>query len=80
MGLLAATGFGALVPILIALACPLVMILMMRGGKHGHHHSDVPRGEMTLEELKRERDRLNEEIGQRAEQRRPRSHRRTENA
>ena len=73
MTLIAATGV-ALIPILFALACPLMMILMMRGHGHGHgghsHSADeLPRERMTLDELKRHRDELNEEIAERAEQR-----------
>lgn len=73
MTLLAASGFAGLIPLLFVLACPLMMIFMMRG-MHGHsghaqagneHHS---RDQMTLDELKRERDELNEQIADRAEQ------------
>ena len=72
MTILAATGFGGLAALLIVLACPLMMIFMMRGthrggGRAQGQQDDRPRDEMTLEELKTERDALNEEIGQRAE-------------
>ena len=70
MTLIAASGLGAVVLILFALACPLMMIFMMRGhgghggGRHGHgEHS-----QKSLDELKTERNELNEEIGRRAEQ------------
>ena len=35
MTLLAVSGLVALIPILFVLACPLMMIFMIRGG-HGH--------------------------------------------
>ena len=72
MTLMAVSGIGAAIPFLLFLACPLMMVLMMRGmhGQGGHrgHAEAKPRSEMTLDELKDERDALNEEIGQRAEQ------------
>jgi hypothetical protein len=59
-----------ILPFVLVLACPLVMILMMRGG-HGHvghaHDAKPPREPVSLDELKRERDELNELIGARAE-------------
>ena len=73
MTLLAASGFAALIPLLLVLACPLMMIFMMRG-MHGHsghapdHDGYHSRDRMTLDELKRERDMLNEQIADRAEQ------------
>jgi DUF2933 family protein len=71
MALLAASGLGAALPFLFILICPLAMVFMMRG-MHGHggHHAGgpKPRGEMTMDELKHERDELNDEIGRRAEQ------------
>lgn len=71
MTLIAATGLAVLVPILVALACPLMMIFMMRGmhghGGHGAHGHHGPSGR-SLDELKAERDALNEEIGRRAEE------------
>ena len=72
MTLIAASGFGALIPLLFVLACPLMMIFMMRGmhGQSGDaqgHDQTARRDQMTLDELKRERDALNEEIGERAE-------------
>lgn len=71
-------ALGGVLPLLLILACPLMMILMMFG-MHGHGHGHAghqappdeaqpPRQRMTLEELKRERDELNALIGDRAEQ------------
>ena len=79
MALLAASGIASAVPFLLVLACPLLMIFMMRGMQGGHgaesHHGQrarqKPAGEMSLDELKAERDVLNEEIGRRAELRQP---------
>lgn len=68
MSLLAATGGSALF-LLFVLACPLIMFLMMRTGMHGSSgQQDDPtrRSEMTLDQLKHERDELNELIAQRA--------------
>ena len=57
--------------LLLILACPLMMIFMMRG-MHGHGGSALAapksREQMSLDELKRERDELNGLIGDRAEQ------------
>lgn len=68
MTLLFATGFPGLFALLFVLACPLLMLFMMRG-MHGHgsqaHHDS---GRMTLDELKRERDALNDQIADRAQQ------------
>jgi hypothetical protein len=72
MTLLAVSGLVALIPILFVLACPLMMIFMIRGG-HGHgggsneHAVQPSRQQWTLEELKRERAALNEQIAERAE-------------
>lgn len=78
--LIAAFGLASLLTVLIVLACPLMMIFMMRGvhGGHGAGHAAGGHGETsdeypdhsqkTLDELKHERDLLNEEIGQRAEE------------
>jgi hypothetical protein len=76
--MLAASNLSAALPLLIALACPLMMILMMRGGHshdgHGHgeaasqeHPTDTakPRDQMTVEELERERAELDEQIASR---------------
>ncbi|HEY6053406.1 MAG TPA: DUF2933 domain-containing protein [Gaiellaceae bacterium] len=71
-------ALGGVLPLLLILACPLMMVLMMFG-MHGHGHGHAgrqappdeaqpPRQRMTLEELKRERDELNALIGDRAEQ------------
>jgi len=73
MTLLAVSGFAAFLPILLILACPLMMIFMMRGMHSGHGgkpQADVkpPREQMSLDELKQERDELNGLIGDRAEQ------------
>ena len=83
MSILASSGLGGFVWLLFVLACPLMMIFMMRGmhgghghGGHGHagHHADEPaettppRETMSLDELKRERDELNALIGDRAEE------------
>lgn len=83
MSILASSGLGGFVWLLFVLACPLMMIFMMRGmhGGHGHgghgpagHHADEPaettppRAMMSLDELKRERDELNALIGDRAEE------------
>jgi hypothetical protein len=69
MTVLAATGFSGLAALLIVLACPLMMIWMMRGMHGGGQSKDgrPAHNDKTLEELKAERDALNEEIGQRAE-------------
>ena len=63
MTLIAASGLGAVVLILFALACPLMMIFMMRGhGGHGGGHGHGEHSQKSLDELKAERDELNEEI------------------
>jgi Protein of unknown function (DUF2933) len=71
MTLLAASGLAALLPFLLIVACPLMMIFMMRGlhGHGGNAQADPkpPRERMSLDELKHERDELNELIGDRAE-------------
>ena len=78
--IVAASGLASLLTVLIVLACPLMMIVMMRGmhgghgaghagGRHGgtsDEHPDYSR--KTLDELMHERDELNEEIAQRAEE------------
>lgn len=67
MTLIFATGFPGLFALLFVLACPLMMLFMMRGmlGKGGQPHHDGE--QMTLDELKRERDALNEQITDREE-------------
>ena len=74
MTVLAASGLATFIPFLFILACPLMMIFMMRGmhgghsrGRRGEAQEPKCRDEMTLDELKRERDQLNEQIAQRAE-------------
>jgi hypothetical protein len=72
MTLLAASGLAAFLPLILILACPLMMIFMMRG-MHGHggnaQAEPKPRREqMSLDELKQERDELNGLSGDRAEQ------------
>ena len=70
--LLATSGLAGFLPLLLILACPLMMIFMMKGmhGGHGGHAQpgQKPRVQMSMDELKHERDALNEEIGRRAEQ------------
>lgn len=59
-----------LIPFILIAACPLMMIFMMRGHGHGGHAQVDPkptREQMSLDELKRERDELNTLIGDRAE-------------
>jgi hypothetical protein len=64
-----------LIPFVFILACPLMMVFMMRGMHSGHAGHDAgepvettPRERMSIEQLKRERDELNQLIGDRAEQ------------
>jgi cell division protein FtsB len=68
MTVLAAAGFAVLIPIVFALACPLMMILMMRGmhGMHGHGRASGRdrTQEASLEELYRRRDELEQEISE----------------
>ena len=72
MPLIAASGLGLAIPIVLILVCPLMMVVMMRGmhggsGHGGHGESKPkPREQMTLDELKEARDELNAEIGDRA--------------
>lgn len=66
MTLIFATGFSGLFALLFVLACPLMMLFMMRG-MHGHG-GQADGEQKTLDELKRERDALNEQIAERAEQ------------
>jgi hypothetical protein len=66
---LLASGVGLLFPLAIAVACPLMMILMMRGMHGGGQRSRTEtksRERMSLDELKQARDELNEEISERA--------------
>lgn len=52
--------------IAIVLACPLMMVLMMRGGHgHGGHAHRADREEESGAELRRERDELERLINQR---------------
>ena len=69
MTLIAASGLGLVLPLLLVLVCPLAMVVMMRGmhggsSQHGHGESK-PREQMTLDELKEVRDELSAEIGDR---------------
>ena len=62
---------GSLLVLLLVLACPLMMVWMMRGGHghgahgmgHGHAHGGVDQAsEASLEELRRRRAELDAEI------------------
>jgi hypothetical protein len=72
MNIVASSGLAGSLWVLLVLACPLMMIFMMRGmhGHGGHTQADPkpPRERMSLDELKHDRDELNELIGERAEQ------------
>ena len=71
MTLIGASGIAGLLLFLLVIACPLMMVFMMKGmhGGHGHGQPEQKsREQMSMDELKHERDVLNEEIGQRAEQ------------
>jgi Protein of unknown function (DUF2933) len=73
MTVLAASGIASLLPFLLVIACPLMMVFMMKGmhSGHGHGHAQAEpksRKQMNMDELKQARDELNDEIGQRAEQ------------
>jgi DUF2933 family protein len=80
MALLAAAGFSGLLALLFVLACPLMMIFMMRGmyaghgaghagGRHGGTSDERPdHSQKTLADLEHEHDLPNEDIAQRAEQ------------
>jgi hypothetical protein len=59
--MLLGTSLAGFLPVLLVLACPLMMVFMMRGMRGGGGHSAK-----SLDELKAERDQLNEEIGRRA--------------
>jgi DUF2933 family protein len=70
MTVLAASGIASLLPFLLVVACPLMMVFMMRGmhGGHGHGRPEsTSREQMSMDELKHARDELNDEIGRRAE-------------
>ena len=58
--------FGSLLLLLLVLACPLMMVWMMRGGHggHGHMHAGVGEGpaERSLNELRARRAELDAEI------------------
>jgi Protein of unknown function (DUF2933) len=71
--MIAASGIAGLLPFLLVIACPLMMIFMMKGmhgnGGHGHGQAEPKsHAQMSMDELKQARDELNDEIGQRAEQ------------
>jgi alpha-beta hydrolase superfamily lysophospholipase len=59
--------------IAIVLACPLIMMFMMRGGHvhgdahggHGHSHEAGPRETMSTSDLRREREELDRLIEER---------------
>ena len=60
--------FGTLLVLLLVLACPLMMVWMMRGGhgSHGHMHaggSEAPGGG-SLDELRHRRAELDAEIAE----------------
>lgn len=71
--LLGTAGIATAIPFLLLVACPIAMVLMMRG-MHGHGHragmgdAQRPPERKSLEDLKRERDALNAEIAERAEE------------
>jgi DUF2933 family protein len=56
--------------IALAVACPLMMMLMMRGG-HGHaggrHERHGQDGDISADELRRRRDELDRRIAEREE-------------
>ena len=69
MTLITASALGSFLPLLLVLACPLMMVFMMRGmhGGRGDTHGSTTR-KKSLAELTHERDQLDEEIGRRAEE------------
>jgi choline-glycine betaine transporter len=73
MTLLAASGLAGLLPFLLVIACPLVMIFMMKGMHRGHgqghgHTQPKSRERMRMYHLSDARHKLTQEIGQRAEE------------
>ena len=52
---------------LLILACPLMMVFMMRGGhgRGGHAHGSGTEASASLEELRRRRDELDDQIAAR---------------
>lgn len=52
---------------LLILACPLLMWVMMRGG-HGHAGHAQQQGPASIDDLRRRRDELDEEIAARTRQ------------
>jgi hypothetical protein len=71
MTLIGASGIAGLLLFLLVIACPLMMVFMMKGmhGGRGHGHGQAQpksREQMSMDELKQARDVLNDEIGQRA--------------
>ena len=63
MTLAAASGF-TIIPILFALACPLMMVFMMRG-MHGGHGGSRAEPKSSLAVLRRQRDDLDRQIEER---------------
>ena len=68
-----ATISSALPLVLLLLACPLMMVFMMRGHGHGHGHGghgpgghgpsgDATTERPTLDDLRAERDQLDQQI------------------
>jgi Protein of unknown function (DUF2933) len=52
--------------IALVLACPLMMVLMMRGGhSHGHMHGEILPDPKSTAELRRRRDELERQIEER---------------
>jgi hypothetical protein len=71
MTLIGASGIAGLLLFLRVIACPLMMVFMMKGmhggQRHGHGQAQPKsREQLSMDELKQARDVLNDEIGQRA--------------
>ena len=52
---------GTYLLVLLLLACPLLMWMMMRGG-HGHGGHAHDHGPASIDDLRRRRDKLDQEI------------------